>query len=363
MKWVLVLLLLVPAAATAQEWTIPDCRAEHPASLDELDCWRQAFVDVAVYVQSLEHLLFGDGRTVVPGVDLAVPRGWSVSEPYHSLLFDSVTTAIYPDIFDNHINARVAVFVSETALRGTTLADHLSWKQSRADSALDWAAARSIMPGGTYESETEQIRWGVINGNFGYAASGYLDSPATGMVRGDTITYVVGDRVYDVSFEGSPTLLAIFADDLDAMRAQVQGSYHLTREDHGELAVLHMTEQVGTIPVGSGEITRVVDGDTIDIDDTRYVLSMVNAPNRGKSGFAEATDLVKDMCPAGSPASYMIDVGRPFDPYGRLLAEVWCGSESVQAALLETGHAEFLPEYCANTSLDGDWLRCPSNAP
>lgn len=363
MKWVLVLLLLVPCAAAAHGWTVPDCRAEHPSSLDELDCWREAFADVAVYVQSLEYLLFGDGRTLMPNVDLAVPRGWSASEPYHSLLFDSVTTAIYPDVFDNHTHAGVAVFVSETAMRGSTLADHHSWKQSRADSMLDWATARSIMPGGAYESETQYVRWGVIYGNSGYATSGYLDSPATGVVRGDTVTYAVGDTVYDVSFEGSPTLLAIFADDLDAMRAQVQGSYNYTREGSGELATLHMMARVGTAPVGSGDITRVVDGDTVDIDDTRYVLSMVNAPNRGKSGFVEAADFVRAMCPAGSPASYMIDVGRPFDPYGRLLAEVWCGGVSVQEALLDAGHAEFLPEYCADTRLDGGWLLCQNEAP
>ena len=45
-----------------------------------------------------------------------------------------------------------------------------------------------------------------------------------------------------------------------------------------------------------GKVTYVVDGDTLDINDIRIRLSLVDAPERDQDGYQEAKNFVKDLC-------------------------------------------------------------------
>ena len=45
-----------------------------------------------------------------------------------------------------------------------------------------------------------------------------------------------------------------------------------------------------------GKITYIVDGDTLDINDIRIRLSLVDRPERGQDGYKKAKDFVKDLC-------------------------------------------------------------------
>src|SRR3989304_2459601 len=78
-----------------------------------------------------------------------------------------------------------------------------------------------------------------------------------------------------------------------------------------------------------GTVTHIVDGDTLDVGDYRIRLVLVDAPERGQSGFTEATNLLASTCPVGSQARVDEDdwqIGD--DPYGRVLAVVTCGGSS-----------------------------------
>ena len=78
-------------------------------------------------------------------------------------------------------------------------------------------------------------------------------------------------------------------------------------------------------------VHRVVDGDTIADSDSRYRLSLVNAPESGQRGYAEAKSFVAAACGAGSVFAFDQDSGQPRDKYGRTVAKVWCGSAAVDA--------------------------------
>jgi len=45
-----------------------------------------------------------------------------------------------------------------------------------------------------------------------------------------------------------------------------------------------------------GNVTYVVDGDTLDINGIRVRLSLVDTPARGQPGFKEAKEFVKSLC-------------------------------------------------------------------
>ena len=54
-----------------------------------------------------------------------------------------------------------------------------------------------------------------------------------------------------------------------------------------------------------GQITRVIDGDTLIIDQTTVRLSLVNSPERDERGYQEAKDFALTVCPIGVNAEFV----------------------------------------------------------
>ena len=59
-----------------------------------------------------------------------------------------------------------------------------------------------------------------------------------------------------------------------------------------------------------GIVTEIVDGDTLDVNNVRIRLSMVNTPERGEPGYNEATELTESVCPVGGTALVDEDDGQ-----------------------------------------------------
>jgi hypothetical protein len=66
----------------------------------------------------------------------------------------------------------------------------------------------------------------------------------------------------------------------------------------------------------AGKVNHVVDGDTLDINDIRIRLSLVDTPERGDPGFKEATQFVVKLC-LGENAEVDMDDGQRRGSFGR----------------------------------------------
>lgn len=118
-------------------------------------------------------------------------------------------------------------------------------------------------------------------------------------------------------------------------------------------------QQRGAPPADAytGTVTKVVDGDTLDIDQRRIRLVLVDTPERGDAGFSEATAFTRGACPVGSAATYVVDSMQGEDRYGRIVAAVWCdgtGNATVNEALLDSGHARLYGSYCQRSSFGAE---------
>jgi micrococcal nuclease len=60
----------------------------------------------------------------------------------------------------------------------------------------------------------------------------------------------------------------------------------------------------------SGKFTDIVDEDTLDINNVRIRLSLVNTPERGEEGYTEAIDFVESVCSVGTRALVDEDDGQ-----------------------------------------------------
>ena len=95
-----------------------------------------------------------------------------------------------------------------------------------------------------------------------------------------------------------------------------------------------------------GIVNYVVDGDTLDINDNRIRLSLVNTPERGQEGYMEAKKLVQNLC-LNKKGEVDIDDGqRRGDRYGREVGIVYCDGININKALVENNLAVIYSEYC-----------------
>ncbi len=100
-----------------------------------------------------------------------------------------------------------------------------------------------------------------------------------------------------------------------------------------------------------GEVVRVIDGDTIDVEidgevyRVRYI--SVNTPERDEACYREATEANTDLV-AYQTVTLVRDVSET-DRYGRLLRYVYVGDTFVNAALVAGGWAEAIA-YAPDTA-------------
>jgi len=118
----------------------------------------------------------------------------------------------------------------------------------------------------------------------------------------------------------------------------------------------------------TGTITNIVDGDTLDIGETRIRLALVDTPERGELGYHAAKEFTEQSCPVGSEAIIDEDDGQTEGSFGRTIGKVYCGNGAIvlNEELLRANMGEILAQFC-NTSEFGDepWAReygCPTSS-
>ncbi len=67
-----------------------------------------------------------------------------------------------------------------------------------------------------------------------------------------------------------------------------------------------------------GIVTEIIDGDTIDVNNVRIRLTMVNTPERGELGYGDATELTKSVCQVGAEALVDENDGQKEGSYDRM---------------------------------------------
>jgi len=95
----------------------------------------------------------------------------------------------------------------------------------------------------------------------------------------------------------------------------------------------------------SGPVTDVVDGDTLDINDIRIRLSLVNTPEVGEAGFVPAKEFVEGLC-LDKNGQVDIDDGQRQGSFGREIGVVYCDGINLNSELMKKGYALISEEFC-----------------
>ena len=107
----------------------------------------------------------------------------------------------------------------------------------------------------------------------------------------------------------------------------------------------------------AGEVNHVVDGDTLDINDIRIRLSLVDTPERGDPGFKEATQFVVKLC-LGENAEVDMDDGQRRGSFGREIGVVYCDGENLNEQLMENNLGIIDTRFCEKSEFSNDkWAK------
>jgi endonuclease YncB( thermonuclease family) len=119
-------------------------------------------------------------------------------------------------------------------------------------------------------------------------------------------------------------------------------------------------ECMGQADCFTGIVTEIVDGDTLDVNNVRVRLTLVNTPERGDSGYSEAKEFTESMCPVGSEALVDEDDGQKEGSFDRLIGLVYCGNEKLllNEHLLNEGYAQVFGDFCGVSEFsEASWIQ------
>ena len=103
-----------------------------------------------------------------------------------------------------------------------------------------------------------------------------------------------------------------------------------------------------------GNVTKIVDGDTLDINGIRIRLALVDTPERGQPGYDGAKHFVESLC-LEKKGELDVDSGqRRGDRYGREVGVVYCDGVNVNDKLMANKMARILVEFCGITEFSNE---------
>ena len=112
-------------------------------------------------------------------------------------------------------------------------------------------------------------------------------------------------------------------------------------------------------------VIRVLDGDTLDVEGgIRVRLVLVDAPELSEFGGSEARDYLTSLCLGSLALIDEDDFQIGGDPYGRVLAVVYCGGTNANAAMISSDHANPYYTFCSKSEFGSEaWTGCSSPPP
>ena len=129
-------------------------------------------------------------------------------------------------------------------------------------------------------------------------------------------------------------------------------------QNPGYIGELDFVYCEGEVPCIIAPVTNIVDGDTLDVNNTRIRLALVDTAERGEPNFDQSKQFTAKICPVGSKAIIDVDDEQPKDQFGRTVAKVSCGDKVLNAELMRAGLARILPEFCKKSEFSGEeWAK------
>lgn len=107
----------------------------------------------------------------------------------------------------------------------------------------------------------------------------------------------------------------------------------------------------------TGKVTKIIDGDTIEVDHKSIRLAVINTPEKDERGYDDAKDFVESLCPINTEALVDEDDKQTEGSYGRIIGVVYCNDVNLNEKILRAGIGTITPYFCSNSEFANQkWL-------
>ena len=110
----------------------------------------------------------------------------------------------------------------------------------------------------------------------------------------------------------------------------------------------------GTADCISGKVTKIVDGDTIHVNEQSIRLALTATPELDEKGGQEAKSFTSQFCSIGSSVIVDEDDKQIQGSYGRMIGQIFCNDKSLNEALLENNLAIIDSRFCSKSEFSSE---------
>jgi len=105
----------------------------------------------------------------------------------------------------------------------------------------------------------------------------------------------------------------------------------------------------GTAGCFRGTVTKIIDGDTIHVDDKSVRLALASAPNLEGYGGVDSRNFIQTICPVGSEVLVDEDDGHILGDHARLVGMITCNGMILNEELLDASLGHFESRFCSSS--------------
>jgi len=96
----------------------------------------------------------------------------------------------------------------------------------------------------------------------------------------------------------------------------------------------------------TGIVTKIIDGDTIHVNDQSIRFALASAPELSGYGGVDSRDFIQTICPVGSSVLVDEDDNYPEGSYDRIVGVIYCNGMNINAELLDADLGYLAYRFC-----------------
>ena len=104
----------------------------------------------------------------------------------------------------------------------------------------------------------------------------------------------------------------------------------------------------------SGTVTKIIDGDTIHVDDQSVRFALSSAPELKGFDGVDSKEFIQTICPIGSEALVDEDDGQIPEGHSRIIGVVYCNDMILNQELLDSGLGYLDSRFCSSSEFSSD---------
>ena len=111
----------------------------------------------------------------------------------------------------------------------------------------------------------------------------------------------------------------------------------------------------GTAKCIIGTVTKIIDGDTIHVDDQSVRFALASAPSLEGYGGMDSKNFIQTICPVGSKVLVDEDDGHVLDDHARMVGMVTCDDLILNAELLDASLGYLESRFCSSSEFANEF--------